>query len=92
MIPVMDPVAEWVVSVTLSVALLLGSLGFALFCVLVVCNGVWVFLRTICPHVRHRRVARGFDVLPARVRPLSLGRDAMRGPARLAGRVRMWQK
>lgn len=66
-----------------------------LFCILVVCHGVWVFGRTIWPHVRHRHVARGFDVLPARVSPLTgggSGAGATRSPTRLAGRIQAGQK
>lgn len=82
----MNPDAEFVVSIALSIAVILGTLGFVLFCILVVCHGVWVFGRTIWPHVRHRHVARGFDVLPARVSPLTgaAAAGATRSPTRLA--------
>lgn len=62
MIAGMSAVAEWVVSVII----MLGTLAFVLFCLLGLGRGAWLFVRTAWPQARHRRPARGFEVLPVK--------------------------
>jgi hypothetical protein len=59
--PGMSTLAECLVSVLLIV----GTLGFVLFCLLGFGRGAWLFVRTAWPLARGRAVPRGFEVLPA---------------------------